>query len=97
MIENKPNTPEEIIEVVTAFKEGKRIESIILRREDTWDLCGPEPLWDFLRCRYRVAREPRKCWVKWWSDDRVLTRNPKEYLHQDMINCGYQLVVEEVK
>ena len=97
MIETKPNTPEEIIEVVTAFKEGKRIEAIILKREDFWSLCGSKPLWDFLSCRYRVSPEPRKCWVKWESDDRVLTRNPKEYLSQDMINCGYQLVVEEVK
>jgi hypothetical protein len=62
--------PEEIIAVVTAFKEGKQIEYKFCG-EAEWDTC-PAPSWDFFTFDYRVKPEapkrPREWWVNVYAD-----------------------------
>lgn len=59
-------TDQEIIEVVTAHKEGKKIESKWNRNlaSSDWELMKwhecENPTWDFGYYDYRVAPEPRK-------------------------------------
>jgi hypothetical protein len=53
-------TDDEILEVVQAHKEGKKIQ---IRWKDTdvsWIAMSHDPNWDFVNVDYRVAPEPRK-------------------------------------
>lgn len=57
-------TDQEIIDVVTAHKNGKSIQMSILNGE--WVDCD-FPMWNFVGCRYRVKPEPRE-WTVCISD-----------------------------
>lgn len=58
-------THDEMIAVIQAHKEGKRIEFNARRLIfPEWLLCR-EPAWDFSTYDYRIAREPRKMWIRW--------------------------------
>ena len=57
----KPMTPDEIIEVVTAFRDGKEIERMAIHNRE-W-LTTDHPRWNFGSCRYRVKPEPREWYV----------------------------------
>lgn len=48
-------TPTEINKVVLAFKAGKLIEFQTVDGNDRWEITA-RPVWDFLRCRYRVHK-----------------------------------------
>jgi hypothetical protein len=61
----KPNTPDEMIAVIQAFKEGEKIEYKFVD-ENNWHACQ-DPCWDFLRTNYRV--KPTKKTVPWTADD----------------------------
>ena len=58
-------TIDEMIEVLTAAKEGKAIESRTViddDESDTWHL-NIEPKWNFQVTEYRVKPEPRRFWI----------------------------------
>lgn len=55
-------TPQEIIDVVTAFRDGKRMEAKHKILGDSWNILAI-PAWNFDEFDYRVAREPRRVWI----------------------------------
>lgn len=52
MGENKPMTPDEMISVIRAFKEGKVIQ--YTNSEGYWVDCTATPVWNFNQSLYRV-------------------------------------------
>jgi len=52
-------TDDQILEVVQAHKEGKRIQVLAIHSDLGWQDCD-NPSWDFRTTHYRVAPEPRK-------------------------------------
>ena len=50
---------DQILEVVQAHKEGKKIQVLAIHSDLGWQNCD-SPSWDFARTNYRVAPEPRK-------------------------------------
>jgi hypothetical protein len=54
-------TPKEIIQVVSAFEEGKEIQ---FRGHGCPWVTEPSPVWNFFLYEYRVKPEPFECWVK---------------------------------
>lgn len=54
-------TVDQMIEVLTAYKAGKKIE---VKGHDgvKWHNT-PKPAWDFVECDYRVKPEPKVLWV----------------------------------
>jgi hypothetical protein len=80
-------TDDQILEVVKAHKEGKKIEFLTKNSSiyKTWTDTYPMPLWNFESTDYRVAPEPRKPreWEAWYlPDGRGLTDAWMER-HQD--------------
>lgn len=62
----------EMIAVIAAHREGKKIEAKakVFSKDKQWLPCNPLPVWNFSEYDYRIAVEPRRCWVKWgqgWS------------------------------
>lgn len=60
-------TPDQIIEVVTAFKNGKKIES---RNKVIGGWTDSNPDWNFFCFDYRVKPEPIELWVNEFVDGR---------------------------
>jgi hypothetical protein len=64
-------TDDQILEVVAAHKEGKKIQSRVrgngLRPEEGWGSPSDKPDWNFYCWDYRVAPEPRER-KDWWLD-----------------------------
>ena len=59
-------TVDQMIEVLTAYKAGKKIQ---MHWRGKWDDCGPhEPDWDFQQFNYRVKPEPKVIWVNEYAD-----------------------------
>lgn len=50
---------ESIIEVLQAYKDGKKIE-YLSTMDGTWSPCSGDPLFNFGNIRYRIAPEPKK-------------------------------------
>ena len=50
---------ESMIEVLQAYKDGKKIE-YLSTMDGTWSSCIGEPLFNFDDYQYRIAPEPRK-------------------------------------
>lgn len=73
-------TPDQIIEVVTAFKNGKKIEA---RHKIMGDWHVAIPAWDFHQFDYRVKPEPMELWVNVYEsgDHYVYTAKEKALLH----------------
>ena len=63
-------TPDQIIEVVTAFKNGKKIEA---RHKAMGDWHVAVPAWDFHQFDYRVKPEPMELWVNVYEDGSIGT------------------------
>lgn len=63
-------THDEMISVIQAHKEGKRIRFQSKLRPGIFGESRPgESMgWNFEEYNYAAAREPRKCWVKWSED-----------------------------
>lgn len=79
-----------MIAVITAHKEGKRIEAINkIGADRKWEY-APKPCWDFMTFNYRSTRTPRKVWIKWavpascapWES--VISKNPHEPSWQEV-------------
>lgn len=75
-------TPDQIIEVVTAFNNGKKIQSRAHTNlpSDTpykW-LDNPKPQWDFSCNDYRVAPEPRVIYINEYPDSWGTVRNTEK-------------------
>ena len=69
---------ESMIEVLQAYKDGKKIE-YFSNMECKWLLCEVPPIWDFNTIEYRIAPEPKRkvkleAWLSptgqlmWWLD-----------------------------
>ena len=61
-------TPDQIIEVVTAFKNGKKIEYYV-KISRQWEEIT-DPSWNFALVDYRVKPEPMELWVNEFVDGR---------------------------
>lgn len=59
-------TPDQIIEVVTAFKNGKKIEFKNPTIGTWWE--ARHPRWNFYHYDYRVKPEPMELWVNVYDD-----------------------------
>ena len=62
-------TTDQIIEVVTAFKNGKKIQ--YRHKHDKhaiWRDCGSNIAWQFWDVDYRVKPEPMELWVNVYDD-----------------------------
>lgn len=57
------NNIDHMIAVLTAYKEGKTIQSRKRRHRDWRISTGGYFLWDFFTYEYRVKPEPRTIWV----------------------------------
>lgn len=87
-------THNEMIAVIAAHRDGKKIECGSAK-DNVW---GP---WtakaghmNFQAFDYRIAVEPRRCWVKWDKDGELrYTKDPLLAIN----DTGLQLVVEEIK
>lgn len=55
-------TLDEMIVVLTAAKEGKKIQYKNRCGDGRWKSAG-HPMWQFTDCEYRVAPEPREWWI----------------------------------
>jgi hypothetical protein len=77
------NTPDEIIAVVTAFKEGKPIQNRnfdrIAKIPTTGWCDNPTPHFNFEECEYRVKpAEPRIRWINEYGDESDCVHKTKE-------------------
>lgn len=63
-------TPDQIIEVVTAFKNGKKIEC---RNKVCGTWVDATPDWNFYHYDYRVKPEPMELWVNVYEDGSIGT------------------------
>jgi len=91
-------THNEMIAVIEAHRDGKRIEFHNKDWDDVtrWNFTD-KPRWDFSVNDYRIAVEPRRCWVKWDLDGALIYRKYEE-VHPDVSKeFGWQLVVEELR
>ena len=76
---------ESMIEVLQAYKDGKKIEHRIIGSTQ-WSAID-DPQWHFVGCEYRIAPEPKKkvkymCFddtfeLRWWREDKG--QFPKEW------------------
>ena len=55
-------TNEEMIEVIQAYADGKKIEYKALNFDYNWEVIN-EPPWNFSKYSYRVKAEPLEQWV----------------------------------
>jgi hypothetical protein len=69
-------TDDEILEVVAAHKEGKKIQVQSITDRNLW-YDEPAPTWNFANHNYRVAPEPRKP-REWWLIEPSI---PKTYVY----------------
>lgn len=88
-------TPEQLIECIKAQAEGKKIE-IRDRDGGPWGRkTSTLGQWDTISFDYRIAREPRKCWVRWSNHGEPMavkhSGSPTENFPD------WQLVVEDIK
>ena len=65
-------TPQEIIDVVTAFRDGKAIECIFkIGSDPIWGSLSPQHEFDFSRFNYRVKPKPMELWVNIYPDEKL--------------------------
>ena len=86
-------THDEMIAVIKSHQEGKRVEDRpIGLTGHPWKRC-PSPTFSFGIWDYRIAREPRKCWIR-WNDS---TGRPEMFCAHDLPSAeGWQLVTEQL-
>ena len=68
---NNINTPQEIIEVVTAFTQKRAIE--YRKRtvyDEIWVPCS-NPVWNFQEYEYRIAPFPQEFWINIYPNTKV--------------------------
>ena len=81
-------TPQEIIDVVTAFRDGKEIECKEKRYNGNWS-ANNAPQWDFSMFNYRIKSQPKfRPWKPCEVPVGALNRNKSNPNHVSMI-VGY--------
>ena len=89
-------THDEMIEVIQAHKDGKRIQCA-MKNTETWVYATDVPSWNFAQLNYRIAREPRKCWLSFPPGGVPIVAS---YINGDDIEkhktLGWQLVTEQL-
>ena len=93
-------THDEMIEVIKAHKEGKKIQCRPKpsgKLDCTWRdfMKGEEPVWNFQHIEYRVKPEPLVCYAR-VEDDGTLgsfsrDRDRLEYFHKKYGGCIIKL------
>ena len=79
---------ESMIEVLQAYKDGKKVEFRNATYYPEWTACDSTgPAWNFYESEYRIAPEPKKkvkymCFddtfeLRWWREDKG--QFPKEW------------------
>ncbi len=87
-------TPDEMIEVITAFKEGKTIQ--VKSFDCQWvDCSGNKPNWNFGERKYRVKPEPREFYLALNSNGSV--RHACRYHAQSIFELEYIKVREVIE
>lgn len=87
-------THDEMIAVIYAHKEGKKIECRHAHSDASqWVPVGGTPAWNFTVYDYKVVRKPRKCWVRW---NKETGRPELFYAHELPSAEGWQLVTEQL-
>ena len=84
-------THNEMIAVIEAHRDGKRIQ---IKFGDQLGKDCERPDWSFDTFEYRIAVEPRRCWVRWDKDGEFRYTKDSLLVIDD---AGWQLVIEEVK
>ena len=88
-------TDDEIIAVVQAHKEGKKIQ-ISVKGSGDWCFFDGDPSWNFCTCDYRVAPEPRKP-REWWAELPTDGSVGQIFTNRGQLTIGGELVrVREV-
>lgn len=91
-------TNAELIACIQAEEQGKKVEVRFAKTESDWSphISGQ---WNTATCEYRIAREPRKCWVSWDPDGKPLVETYDNARFSDSIwqGEGWQLVTEEIR
>lgn len=85
-------TPDQIIEVVTAFKNGKKIES---RNKVIGGWTDSNPDWNFFCFDYRVKPEPIELWVNVYNPPfyNVAYSSKEKALHHASQDCVRKAVL----
>jgi len=92
-------THDQIIAVIRAHQEGKKVElqDVNQNPEAPWIVNhATRPIWDFNQFTYRIAREPRKCWVAWTSTGTCAVRGFETISEESATRNGWQLVTEQL-
>jgi len=90
-------TNAELIACIQAEEQGKRVERFN-KISKKWDLRVPGTTWDTALFEYRIAREPRKCWVRFLDGGALSCVHFEEWDNvKDLESKGWQLVVEEIR
>jgi hypothetical protein len=63
-------TPDEMIDVIQGYKDGKEIEYRPETVEDWYD-CGGRPNWDFYASEYRIKPEPREWYMRIYNNNVI--------------------------
>lgn len=89
-------TDDEIIAVVKARKEGKKIQCRFINNDRQWFVAVPE--WNFSRYVYRVKPEPLVCWVVKYDDGSIgYPAFPTEKHAQDVAISNQGVAVKMVE
>lgn len=93
--EQKTMTDDEIIEIVSARKAGKKIERSDLNGQ-AWETIT-NPCWDFVHFRYRVKQEPaviyaNQCYDGLWNGPWMDKNNAKTYSRDTDIRVAVRFV-----
>lgn len=75
---------DQIVEVVTAFRDGKKVQSRQRFANTCWgDTNSPD--WNFSEFEYRLKREPREFWIVDHRDHEV----PRVYSCEQKLWSGF--------
>ena len=88
-------THDEMIAVIRAHKYGNRIECKRNDEDVQWKAVE-NPIWDFNRNDYRIAREPRKCWVNWAANGTPVAVPFNGLDEKNARETKWQLVTEQL-
>ena len=70
-------THDEMIKVIQAHKDGKRIQCKLRRRESEWG-DSLNPSWDFPNHDYRIKPDPLVVWVNEYEDGALSPYQTKD-------------------
>ncbi len=87
-------TPDQIIEVVTAFKNGKTLQCKDKNFNGEW-IDVPHPIWNFALVDYRVKPEPIELWVNVYNgiEETYVYETKAEALNCAGLGCTRKAVL----